>query len=114
MKFLCEYDEFYPNKGFPSIKPLLHGTEYSGRKEAIAYMCSGRPFLVSTKIPDDIVTGEHGVGGIAYRDDGDYTWSSELTYYVDKYNMRLPQDFIDHAKKKVKLLNLDINKKVIY
>ena len=27
---------------------------------------------------------------------GKYGWRSDVTYYVEKYNMKLPQEFVDH------------------
>ncbi len=31
--------------------------------------------------------------------DGVYVWSNILSYYVDKYNLRLPKDFEEHILK---------------
>ena len=29
--------------------------------------------------------------------DGIYSWSNDLAYYVEKYNLRLPADFVNHV-----------------
>lgn len=53
--------------------------------------------ITSGSITKDVFTGEPtGVlGGI--RTDGEYVWGMDLAYYVDKYNLRLPDEFVTHA-----------------
>ena len=45
----------------------------------------------------DVFTGE----GTGIRDnlrtDGVYAWGTDLAYYIKKYNLRLPDDFVKHA-----------------
>lgn len=30
-------------------------------------------------------------------DDGEFVWTSEVIYYVEKYNLILPDEFINHV-----------------
>ena len=45
----------------------------------------------------DVITGELIPDEALCLTDGEYHWRSDITYYVEKYNMRLPQEFIERA-----------------
>jgi hypothetical protein len=38
-----------------------------------------------------------GVGGVTPMTDGVWFWPAGLIYFIEKYNVRVPQQFIDHA-----------------
>ena len=44
----------------------------------------------------DVLTGTAIPGQAICLTDGKYGWRSDVTYYVEKYNMKLPQEFVDH------------------
>ena len=41
----------------------------------------------------DILTGEKIWQTKEFMNDGEYSWTSSIVYYIDKYNVRLPQRF---------------------
>lgn len=45
----------------------------------------------------DVFTGER-VRGVSDngREDDEYCWSEQLAYYVERYNLVLPEDFVEH------------------
>lgn len=51
----------------------------------------------STAEAKDVFTGE----GTGIRDnlrtDGEFSWGTDLAYYVKEYNLMLPEDFVRHA-----------------
>lgn len=94
----------FPN--VPSItlfsrKPL----DASTKEIVIAYM--RKPELesnwkvLSAPMDIDSFTGE-GLGTFfqSYGDD-EYSWTDDLTAYVDKYDIELPQEFIEHVLNEV-------------
>lgn len=48
----------------------------------------------------DFFTGEVVMFPDHGRSDGVYRWGESLAYYVDKYNLKLPDDFVSHVLSK--------------
>ncbi len=49
-------------------------------------------------------TGEQVVGiRDNHRFDDEYCWGESLAYYVDRYNLMLPDDFLQHIYRKLKI-----------
>lgn len=65
----------------------------------LAYM-ERRQFLkwISSARIDDEITGQknENVCRLLY-DDGEYEWSSSERYHLDKYNLKLSDEFIQHV-----------------
>ena len=101
MILLGKYDEFASGMGFPSIKDFISDTPYKNKDIIISYLNHGLIHMVTTSLFIDIFTGEQTYRALFYMDDGTYSWSSKLPYYVEKYNLRLPKDFEDHAIKMI-------------
>lgn len=98
--FIGEFKEFYPRKdyGFPSIASFISDTPHPDKAAVISYLKSGgRGVAASTGVNKDVFTGD--VFGLAenLRDDGEFQWSDTLAHYVDKYNLRLPDEFVAKA-----------------
>ena len=93
MIFIGRYKEFNPNHDYPSIKAFFSDGPYEGQDRIVQYLKSGTEDMVRFAVPKDVFTGEiipvRNVG----MNDGEYTWFAPLAYYVEKYNLRLPEDF---------------------
>ena len=44
---------------------------------------------------EDVITHERLPGEAGLRTDGEYSWNANLYYYVEKYNLKLPEKFVD-------------------
>ena len=44
-----------------------------------------------------VVVNGRVTGGLTPLTDGTYFWPAALGYFVERYNVRLPQEFLDHA-----------------
>lgn len=51
----------------------------------------------SPSLAIDVFTKERRFVPIAAQSDGKYIWRSDIAYYFDKYNLKLPEEFIDHV-----------------
>lgn len=52
----------------------------------------------------DGLTGEQVVGiRDHHRFDDEYCWGESLAYYADRYNLMLPDDFLQHIYRKLKI-----------
>ena len=100
MIILGKYDEFAPNMGFPSIREYLQNEPYKFQEAVLQYLMSGNIHMVTASRFSDVITGELTDRELVYMDDGEYSWSSKLPYYVEKYNLRLPEDFDQHVLEK--------------
>ncbi len=93
--YVGEYRELCENHPeFPSIKDSFQGTSYKGQGRIIHYLRKGgTENMVSGKLHKDCFTGEIIPFGNIGRNDGEYTWWTSLAHYVEKYNLRLPEEF---------------------
>ena len=66
------------------------------------YLKRGKILAGCPGILRDVFTGEKICGGWLLYSDGVYSWESDIIYYYEKYNLRLPRDFIDYVCKKIK------------
>ena len=74
-----------------SPKPIEH------KKELVDYLSHGGEVKVAAMAPPrDLFTGDLIPLVEEVRVDSVYQWNSKLSYYVDRYNLQLPQDFVNH------------------
>lgn len=96
MIILFKYEEFGPGMGYPSIREHLRKEPYVEKEKILEYMKKGRVHMVSGQRMKDIFTGEPIEGEMLFMDDGKYSWTSKMIYYVEKYDLELPEDFFAH------------------
>lgn len=87
------------NKGKPKLKDCLEHKKYDGQDKIVNYLKNTRTtkaLCVATGIPKDIFTNESIKMERICLSDGVYAWSNILAYYVEKYNLRLPEEFEQH------------------
>ena len=99
MILLGKYNEFAPDMGFPSMKEHFQDEPYKGKTAILEYLLNGNVHMVTASRITDVFTGEKVGTELVYMDDGKFSWSSKLPYYVDKYNLRLPEEFEKHVLK---------------
>ena len=56
-------------------------------------------FASSPSMAKDVITGE-SIGGLNAYNDGFYYWHNDTVYHFEKYNLKLPDDFIKHVLSK--------------
>jgi hypothetical protein len=77
---------------------------YKGNPDENAKICqyleSGVEFIVSPGVTYDVINPDNGTSGIASSySDGTWLWPGDLSYYVKKYNIKLPDEFISTMRK---------------
>ena len=97
MILLGKYEELAPGMGFPSMRDFLQDAPYEHQGAIVDYLNSGNIHMVTATTFTDVYTGERVKCELVYMDDGVYSWSSKLPYYVAKYNLRLPAEFEAHV-----------------
>lgn len=99
MIYIGEFKEFNPGYDFPSITESFSDKPYPGKEKIVSYLKNGEPGILSTEIPHDILTGDVIPLENLAMDDGVFAWPLILAYYVDRYNVRLPEEFEQHVLK---------------
>ena len=102
MIYIGEYDELSPGKGYDSMKAHFEKDVYPGKEKIVKYLTTGKIDMASLELPKDVFTGERIRMEKLGMNDGIYMWWNTLAYYVDKYNLRLPEDFEKHILKQMK------------
>ena len=82
-----------PGIELPSMKDSFCREPYSGRDRIIEYLKAGKKTYCAVGRARDRFSGEEIPGEWCGMTDGEYSWTSELIYYVEKYNLRLNSDF---------------------
>lgn len=90
---LISYDEFGPGMGFKSMKEYFEAAPYENQEKIVFYLDNGIQTYVRASKGRDFYTGELIPGSCTGMTDGEYSWNSALSYYVKKYNLRLPAAF---------------------
>lgn len=93
---LLEYLEFGSDNGL-SIKDYFQNQPYKGQKAIAEYLRRGHAKMSAPGCSYDVVSGEMISASLDILTDGEYSWDSSLSYYVEKYNMRLPKEFEEKA-----------------
>jgi hypothetical protein len=88
------WKEFNPSAG-RSMKEDFSEESSPLASRIIAYLDSGEVILASPSRSVDVFSGEMIGHTKCIRTDGTFSWSDSLSYYVRKYNLRLPAEFLD-------------------
>ena len=96
------YKEFCENDNDPSIHDYLGKTPYSNQDKILHFLRNGKIELARLSRVRDIFTGERIPYEALVMSDGDYFWSNTLAWYVEKYNLRMPEEFEAYILSKYK------------
>ena len=103
-KFIGHYQEFYSDgvsrefvESLPKLADLISETPIDHKAEIVNYRNDGEVGLACSALSRDVLTGERLKIRKQTRHDDVYEWNESLAYYVERYNVRLPQEFVDHV-----------------
>ena len=91
------YDEFGKGMGLPSVRDSFEKEPYEGQDKIVEYLKKGTPTMVTSGFATDIVTGERLKEPKYFMTDGKYSWTNTITYYVERYNLRLMKEFEEYV-----------------
>ena len=96
MKCIGQIKEIYGD-GYPSLRELISDVPFENKENVLHHMKNAQVTAAAAGVFRDILTGEVIPAEALCLTDGEYYWRSDIAYYVERYNMRLPQEFIEHA-----------------
>ncbi|TQV86653.1 hypothetical protein [Aliikangiella coralliicola] len=84
----------------------------SNIEDTVSYLEAGVAIFVSPGLSVDVLSEDKEIiGTMEIRTDGEWAWPSDLTHYLTKYKVELPQNFIDHIKRqKSPPQNIDVSR----
>lgn len=82
-----------------SIKTLMSDTARSNEAEQAQYLENGVVLIACAGVVKDVLNPLSGIIGSPHiLTDGVWAWPKDLAYYVKKYHVKLPDEFIQHMK----------------
>ena len=105
MGTLVKYRETFGDE-YPPISSMISDVPISQKSIVLEHLkCSEHIEAASPAILTDFITGIHEKCGeyFSYRlyGDGVYAWTTSDVYHFEKYNLKLPDDFIEYVLNKV-------------
>ena len=83
----------------PSIKDFINKS-VAQKEEICNYLNNGMVLAACGKVEKDILHPERGIAGTPDdMTDGKWIWPGDLSYYVENYDLQLPDEFIEYMKK---------------
>ena len=80
------------------ISELISDTQIEQKALILRYLIRAKIIAAAPGFGTDEITGELIPGGLLMYCDGIYTWISDAIYYLDKYNIVLYHDYIEHVE----------------
>jgi hypothetical protein len=108
LKAVVHFREFPFGTAYdPSMKEFFSPGPWEMQDKVPAYLRGGYVlgYLMGADLPDPFDPGARAnpliegklEGGANPMTDGTWFWPAGLIYFVEKYNLRLPQEFVEHA-----------------
>ena len=103
MKSLNIYSDYMSDSTVGSIKDNISEKPIENKTVLLKYLKNRRAIASIIGVPIDVISGETITDdGWLLFSDGEYEWSNDIVYYFENYNLKLPDDFINHVLKKQK------------
>jgi len=82
----------------PSLRELVNSSPGPNETELVSFLRGGSLLATTGRLAHDVLEGERNPSEVlAVLTDGVWMWPSDLAYYVERYHVRLPEDFVNHA-----------------
>jgi hypothetical protein len=87
--------EVYRESIYDAVRPDAEPEE----EDICEYLNSGIPLFDVMESTRDVISGDSYIkGGPSLLTDGTWVWREDLQYYVKRYHVALPEEFIRHAR----------------
>lgn len=85
----------------PSLREAQRMHRWAHQAEIVDYLKNGVLLVASMGVVTDILGGgDRIIGSPSILTDSVFAWPEDLAYYVDTYNVAVPDSFIENAIKK--------------
>lgn len=80
--------------GGASLIDLRRAVALMEEERIVEYLRKGVPLIVSPGVVYDVLDGGGPIGTGGILTDGEWAWPDDLAYYLEKYHVALPEDFV--------------------
>lgn len=80
----------------PSLKESLGDRAATQNPQIVRYLLDAPLMAAFPGLVDDVIKPTITIGPAHIRGDGVWMWPQDLAYYVERYEARLPDEFIAH------------------
>lgn len=93
--FFSELPHGIPSGG--SLRSLLSRCSQENEEKIVNYLRNGKCWVACPGIAKDVLSEVDIIIGAPHTlTDGVWAWPNDLAYYVEKYHITLPKDFMTH------------------
>lgn len=90
------FREFHePRSPGETIRDFVGPKPHPARNYILSYLRSAERLGYAMELLPDVIDGSYQPEPTSHLTDGHWVWRADLAHYVEKYNLRLPQEFID-------------------
>ena len=93
--------EIYHNDKYPSIMDIIN-KPIREKEKILRYMRGCHIDAVAPAMLRDVINPANKIPDLFAMSDGTYGWRSDVIYYVEKYDMALPEEFVQHVLNRIK------------
>ena len=98
MTVIGRFKETYNNQEYPSIMDAVGKLDPSIKSTVVAHLKRGKTLSLAAGYATDVISGELINTPYACCSDGVYGWRSDVLYYVEHYDIALPEEFIQFVQ----------------
>ena len=80
---------------FPALRSLI-GKPMREKERVVKYLKTAPAISAAAASMKDVLTNQYTGRELLIHTDGKFLWRSDVTYYVEKYDMELPAEFVKH------------------
>ena len=85
----------------PSIRDNVGQAPLPDADRVVAYLNAGHDLIAMMDVQDDFFDSSRQVlGGSSVRTDGEWLWRDDLSYYVRRHDVRIPDDFLESIRRR--------------
>ena len=111
LRYVGDFVELgYDHAGAPSLIECRGKRRPDHKQQVVEYLGSAVVFIVSPGREDDFFDPEKDAGSSSVATDGVYVWPRALAYYVEVYDVELPDEFEAHMARNGWIPPTDIDK----
>ncbi|WP_432016452.1 hypothetical protein [Streptomyces hydrogenans] len=83
----------------PSLHAAVRDEGCQDEQSLARYLREGAVLAATGTRVHDVLSPEHElIGGLSLLTDGQWFWTSDLAYYVERYHVTLDERFVQHAR----------------
>lgn len=92
------FHELGYGEDYPSLTAARRNEPWPDQDRVAAYLRAAPKATISPGYEQDVFDPSRTAGTPAMRTDGTYVWPETLAYYVETYNVAVPDELVSHIR----------------